>query len=149
MSKIVQFFLLCFQVSIVQINKEIVQIGTNFYKIVEICLNLLKLVKTCPILSKLVKTWFFMFSGIYWAHHPLNRVKQWRIMPSKSFLKNIFLLPVWVHQEGFVWLSAFNQIKPSSSGAPRPEEEKYSSRSSNRALSSIASPCREDDEPNI
>ena len=102
MSRLVQncpIFLLCFQVSIVQINKEIVQIGTNFYKIVEICLNLLKLVKTCPILSKLVKTWFFMFSGIYWAHHPLNRVKQWRIMPSKSFLKNIFLLPVWVHQD--------------------------------------------------
>ena len=50
--------------------------------------------------------------------------------------------------ECFVWLKADNQTKPSSSGASTPDEEKYSSRSSCRAWSSIASPCWEDDVPN-
>ena len=76
-------------------RSSIVQIGTNLSKIVKTCQILSYFVKTCPNLSFMG---FFMFSGIYWAPHPLNKVKQWRIMPGKSFWKNIFLPPVWVHR---------------------------------------------------
>ena len=116
---------------------------TNFKKIVATCLNMPKHVQTCPNFFNVFR--YLLGTSSSQQGEAMKDHAQQELLEEYFSSSGVGAPGL----EGFVWLSAFYQIKPSSSGAPRPEEEKYSSRSSNRALSSIASPCREDDEPNI